>query len=129
MTARNKCDDPGDDRSLSMSDQTIVLATEAQPVAGDRRVTTACCSYTHRMSTRLQVILSDDEAASLRELAASEGVTVSEWVRRSLREASVRRTSGKVETRLAAIRLATSFEFPTEDIDVMLEQIERGYVE
>lgn len=79
------------------------------------------------MSTRLQVVLSDAELASLKELAASEGVTVSEWVRRSLREASRRHTSGKVDDRLAAVRVAADYAFPTADIDVMLDEIERGY--
>jgi hypothetical protein len=83
--------------------------------------------YTHGMSTRLQVILSDAELASLKKVAAREGVTVSEWVRRSLREASRRQTTGKVDDRLAAVRLAASYAFPTADIDVMLDEIERGY--
>lgn len=81
------------------------------------------------MSMRLQVILSDDEAESLKKRAAHEGVTVSEWVRRSLREASRRQTSGRAEERLSAIRVAAAYSFPTGDIDGMLEEIERGYVE
>ena len=81
------------------------------------------------MSTRLQVILSEHEAASLKELAAREGVSVSEWVRRSLREASRRQTSGKSEERLAAISVGAAYSFPTADIDDMLAEIERGYVE
>jgi hypothetical protein len=79
------------------------------------------------MSTRLQVILSDAELASLKEVAAREGITVSEWVRRSLREASRRQTTGRVDARLAAVRVAADYSFPTADIDVMLDEIERGY--
>jgi hypothetical protein len=79
------------------------------------------------MSTRLQVILSDAELASLKEVAAREGVTVSEWVRRSLREASRRQTTGRVDDRLTAVRVAADYTFPTADINAMLDEIERGY--
>jgi hypothetical protein len=81
------------------------------------------------MGMRLRVTLSDDEAAVLAELAASEGVTVSEWVRRALREAPRRQTAGVAEARMAAIRTAATYSFPTADIDDMLAQIQRGYVE
>lgn len=80
------------------------------------------------MSTRLQVILSDEEAAALKEAAAREGLTVSEWVRRSTREAALRQTAGRVADRMAAIHAAAEFSFPAVDIDVMLEEIERGYL-
>jgi hypothetical protein len=85
--------------------------------------------YTHAMSTRLQVVISDEETASLKAAAEREGVTVSEWVRRALREANRRQTVGSVEARLSAIRSASELEFPTADIDDMLAEIERGYVE
>jgi hypothetical protein len=81
------------------------------------------------MSTRLQVVISDEETASLRAAAAREGVTVSEWVRRALREAARRQTVGSVEARLSAIRTASELDFPTADIDDMLAEIESGYVE
>jgi hypothetical protein len=81
------------------------------------------------MSTRLQVVISDEETASLKAAAAREGVTVSEWVRRALREAHRRQTVGSVEGRLSAIRGASELDFPTADIDDMLAEIERGYVE
>lgn len=79
------------------------------------------------MSTRLQVILSDEEAAALKQAAAREGLTVSEWVRRSTRAAALRQTTGRTADRLAAIRAAAELSFPTADIDVMLDEIERGY--
>lgn len=81
------------------------------------------------MSTRLQVILSDEEAAALRDTAAREGVTVSEWVRRSLRDADLRRSRGRTSQRLAAIAAAADYAFPSGDIEVMLKEIERGYAE
>lgn len=85
--------------------------------------------YTHGMSTRLQVILSDGEAAELKSAAAREGITVSEWVRRSVREAGRRQTSGRASERLALIQTAADYAFPTADIEPMLDEIERGYAE
>ncbi|MBA2715916.1 MAG: hypothetical protein WKF73_08695 [Nocardioidaceae bacterium] len=79
------------------------------------------------MSKRLQVILTDEDARNLRDLAARDGVTVSDWVRRSLREARRRHTTGDVEHRLATIRAAAVHRFSAPDIDQMLEEIERGY--
>lgn len=73
------------------------------------------------------MILADDAARELQKLAVREGVSVSEWVRRSLREARRRHTTGDVEQRLATIRAASAHQFPAPDIDQMLEEIERGY--
>lgn len=79
------------------------------------------------MSTRLQVILSDDEAAELRKVAAAEGLTVSEWVRRSLRSAGRQVSTSRRETRLDAIARAAGLDVPAPDIDQMLAEIETGY--
>jgi hypothetical protein len=79
------------------------------------------------MSKRLQVILTDDEFDELRSVAADDGVTVSDWVRRAVRQARRRRWRGDVEQRLAAVRAAARHDFPTADIDRMLNEIERGY--
>jgi hypothetical protein len=79
------------------------------------------------MSKRLQVLLDDGEFEAIQETAASEGVTVSEWVRRTLRSAR-RSTAGRDQARkLAAVRAATRHQFPTGDIDRILAEIERGY--
>lgn len=78
------------------------------------------------MSRRLQVLLSDDEMATLHQWAAREGFTVSEWVRQSLREARRRRTSGDVERRLATVRAAAAQGFPAPDVEQMLDEVERG---
>ena len=79
------------------------------------------------MSKRLQVLLADEEMAALHELAAREGVTVSQWVRQSLREAGRRRASGDVERRLATVRAAVAHGFPAPDVEQMLAEIEHGY--
>lgn len=79
------------------------------------------------MSKRLQVIFEDDEYADVRATAARHGMTVSDWVRRTLRQARRAEESGTVADRLAAIRTAARHRFPAPDIDTMLEEIEREY--
>ncbi len=71
--------------------------------------------------------MEDEELAAVREAAAADGVTVSDWVRRTLREAQRRRPSGDVAAKLAAVRVAARHDFPTGDIDQMIQEIERGY--
>ncbi|MBA3417710.1 MAG: hypothetical protein ACR2KO_05625 [Geodermatophilaceae bacterium] len=80
------------------------------------------------MSKRLQVIMPDGEFDELRRTAARHGTTVSEWVRQVLRRAGKDDASGDVERQLAAVRAAAQYSFPTGDIDVMLSDIERGYL-
>lgn len=79
------------------------------------------------MSKRLQVVVDDEEWAAVREAADAHGVSVSEWVRQTLREAQRRRPSGDVAAKLAAVRVAARHEFPTADIGQMIQEIERGY--
>lgn len=78
------------------------------------------------MSKRLQVLLDPDEWAELQEIARRHRTTVSEWVRRTLREAREREPRGDLDSKLRAIRAAARHEFPTADIERMLEEIERG---
>jgi transposase-like protein len=79
------------------------------------------------MSKRLQVLLEEEDLRDLREVARRHGVTVSEWVRRTLREARRREPAGDLGAKLATVRAAARHEFPTADIDQMLAEIERGY--
>jgi ribosomal 50S subunit-associated protein YjgA (DUF615 family) len=88
----------------------------------------AYCQYTQNMSKRLQVLLDDAELRELQEVARLEGVSVSEWVRRALRDARRREPSGDVERKLQALRKAMRYEFPAPDIDEMLAETERGYL-
>lgn len=67
-----------------------------------------------------------DELRGYREAARSEGLRLSEWVRLRLREAKRNGPAKKAEQRLRAIRVATSYSFPTGDIDQMLAEIEAG---
>lgn len=78
------------------------------------------------MSKRLQVILDDTEWAELGRVARAEGLTVSEWVRRTLRRARHITAGGDIPTKLAYIRAAADNDFPTADIDQMLRDIDRG---
>jgi len=79
------------------------------------------------MTQRLQVLLDDDDFGELRRAAREEGVPVSEFVRRAIRDARSRRPAGDLDAKLRAIRAAAGHEFPTADIDGMLEETERGY--
>jgi hypothetical protein len=79
------------------------------------------------MSKRLQVLVPDREMLEIQRLARSERITVGEWVRRTLREARMRKPATDSETKLNAVRRAAGLAFPTADIEVMLDEIERGY--
>ncbi len=76
------------------------------------------------MTTRMQVLLEDDEFAEIRRVAKRHRMTVAEWVRQALRRA--RRDEPAVDPRkkLAAVRAAARGAYPTADIDQMLVEIE-----
>lgn len=71
--------------------------------------------------------MDERELREVRRLAGREHLTVAEWVRRAIHEASRRVPNAAPDRKLAAIRAAVKHDFPTADIDVMLEEIERGY--
>jgi hypothetical protein len=75
----------------------------------------------------LQVLLDEAELGDVREAARRQGVPVSEWVRRALREARRREPKGDIDRKLQAIRKAMQYNGPTADIDQMLAEIEQGY--
>ncbi len=79
------------------------------------------------MSTRLQVVVDEAELESYQRAARRHGLTLSDWVRRHLRDAERDVPTGDVATKLAAVRAAAAHEFPTGDIDEVLSDIERGY--
>lgn len=78
------------------------------------------------MSKRLQVLLPEEQYEELRRLASVDGVTVAEWVRRVLAEACRERPYETVEKKLAVVREAAEYDFPTADPNDMLEQIAAG---
>jgi len=81
------------------------------------------------MSIRLQVVMENAELDAIRAAAHERGMTVSEWVRETLREARRKVSDGDAERKLAAIRAADRHAYPTADIDQMVAEIERGYGE
>jgi hypothetical protein len=78
------------------------------------------------MSKRMQVLFAEPEYRRIVRIARARGMTVSEWVRHSLREAAREEPTLDRGRKLAAIRAATACSFPSSDIDEMLAEIERG---
>jgi len=80
------------------------------------------------MTTRLQVLLEDDEIAEIRRVAKRHRMTVAEWVRQALR--SARRDEPTIDPRkkLAAVREAARGGYPVADIQQLLTEIEREYL-
>ena len=81
------------------------------------------------MSKRLQVLLDEEEYEDIRSAAERAGTTVSDWVRRALRRARREHATGDTHRKLAVLRSAAEHEFPTGDIDELLADIERGYLQ
>jgi hypothetical protein len=77
---------------------------------------------------RLQVVLSEEEYHEIERIARSQRMTVSAWVRRSLRRAGRGEPEVAADRKLAAVRAAARYEFPTADIDQVLDEIEGGYL-
>ena len=73
--------------------------------------------------------MDETEHEAIRDAARDRGMTVSEWVRETLREGRRKVASGDAERKLAAIRAADRLGYPTADIDQMVAEIERGYGE
>ena len=80
------------------------------------------------MSIRLQVVLEASELREIQKAARRDRLTVSEWVRRCLRDARRRQPGRDAGRKLQAIRAGARHGFPTADIDQMLAEIESGYL-
>jgi hypothetical protein len=81
------------------------------------------------VSKRLQVILDDEELAEIQRAARRSRMTTAEWVRQALRRAQRAEPKGDLRKKLAVVRAAVAHTFPTGDIDQMLSEIQRGYVD
>lgn len=81
------------------------------------------------MSKRLQVILDDGEMREIRAIARRRRMTVAEWVRGALRAARGEEPASDPRRKMRALKAATEHSFPTADIEEMLTQIERGYLD
>ena len=84
------------------------------------------------MSTRLQVIVSEEEMISLRQAARRAGLTLSVWARQALRRARDEQAgpgpaqAPGAKSRLRALERALACNHPTGDVGEMLADIERG---
>jgi hypothetical protein len=80
------------------------------------------------MSTRLQVLMDDEELREIREIARRQHMTVAVWVRQALRTARRDEPRTAARQKLNAIRKAAEHQFPTADIGQMLAEIRAGYL-
>jgi hypothetical protein len=80
------------------------------------------------MSKRLQVLLEEPELREIRRTARAQKMTVAGWVRLALREARRRQPARDSTKKLEVVRSAVRHNYPTGDIDQMLEDVERGYL-
>ena len=80
------------------------------------------------MTKRLQVILQDPEYREVQRAARSRSMSIAEWVRQALALARRGEPQGDFEKKLQVVRAAAKHEFPTGDIDTILEEIEQGYL-
>jgi hypothetical protein len=80
------------------------------------------------MAKRLQVILRDPDYREIQRMARSRHMSIAEWVRQALDLARRREPVHDTAKKLAAVRAAVQHNGPTADIDVMLTEIERGYL-
>ena len=78
------------------------------------------------MSTRLQVVMDEEDLARCRRCAEREGKTLSVWVREVLRHALRARGGPSPDHRLAALDRALECGHPTGDLDELLAEIEAG---
>jgi hypothetical protein len=79
------------------------------------------------MSKRLQVLFDESDFGRLKDAARAEGMTLSEWVRQTLRRELRARPGASADRKLETVRAASRHHFPTADIDQMLAEIEQGY--
>lgn len=78
------------------------------------------------MSKRLQIIVTDREAESVRRAAEGSGMSLSEWARRALAREASRQGGPNAEQVLEALDRALECAHPTGDIDQILGEIETG---
>jgi hypothetical protein len=82
-----------------------------------------------KMSKRLQVLLDESELKEIQRIARARPVTVAQWVRETLsaaRRQAPRRDSGR---KIEVVRAASRLSYPTGDIEELLSQIEKGYLD
>ena len=80
------------------------------------------------MAKRLQVILQDSDYRDIQRMARSRHMSIAEWVRQALDLARRREPIHDTAKKLAVVRAAVQHNGPTADIQLMLSEIERGYL-
>ena len=80
------------------------------------------------MAKRLQVILQDPDYRDIQRMARSRRMSIAEWVRQALDLARRREPVHDTAKKLAVVRAAVQHNGPTADIQVILAEIERGYL-
>ncbi len=78
------------------------------------------------MSTRLQIIISSQEAEEFKQTAVREGLTLSAWARQAMRHFQRRHLGSTPARKLAALERALTCGHPTGEIGELLAQIEAG---
>lgn len=81
------------------------------------------------MSKRLQVNLDDAEYRLAQRAAKAKRLTMADYVRQLLHKEARQISLQDPDEKLAAIRGAFEHSFPTADIESMLHEIEKGYLE
>lgn len=81
------------------------------------------------MSKPLQILLEDPEIQEIEETARRHQMTVDEWVRQALRTARQQTPLTERARKIEAVRTAAQYAFPTGDIEEVLADIERGYLD
>jgi methylmalonyl-CoA mutase N-terminal domain/subunit len=79
------------------------------------------------MAKRLQVIVQDPEYRDIQRAARLRRMSIAEWVRQALVQARRSEPAREAASKLDVIRRAAKMDFPTGNIDRMLEEIEQGY--
>jgi len=83
------------------------------------------------MSTRLQIIVDDDEVEQSRACARAQGVNLSEWIRQAMAMARKAQGPRTAEEKLAALRRLSAMpdeeRAPAPPIDGMLREINARY--
>lgn len=80
------------------------------------------------MSKRLQVILDDAEYEAVERAARHRRMTVSEWVRQSLRKVRREEPEGDPGRKIQMVREAARHSYPTAPPEQMVDEIRQGYI-
>ena len=81
------------------------------------------------MTKRLQVLFEDDELRAVQAMARRRRQTTAAFVRDVLREARAAAEHRLPEAKLRAVREASAHSYPSGEMEQILSQVERGYLD